>query len=142
MRLYLVTLFFLFLSACGQPNTKPKQAQGPVKGELAFLLQYNGQMPSDVGFLTNHVVERRLANIMKDSFQVFMSNTRYDRPIMVLDSQMVAASFFSDSDRTNQSAWIIIDVPQDAVWAGYSIGDSSIDFSDHPSLPVPGISGD
>ncbi|MDB5283222.1 MAG: hypothetical protein JWO06_2297, partial [Bacteroidota bacterium] len=109
-------------------------------GEFGFLLDYNGQMPSDVGFLTNHVVERRLANILKDSFQVFIAKAKYDRPIVVsAEDRTLAAMFFSDSDRTEPSATITIDVANDAIWVDYLAEDSVIEFTDHRSLQKPGI---
>lgn len=75
---------------------------------------------------------------MKDSFVSFMHHTVYDRPVVVADdSQIVAAVFYSDSDRTEVSASVMIDVKRDAMWADYYIGDSLIEFSDHPSLPYP-----
>jgi hypothetical protein len=142
MKRYIVpAIALIILFSC---NNKPKPVPAPVatetpsKGEFAFLLKYNGEMPSDVGFLTNHVVERRLASILKDSFQVFMRLTKYDRPIVV-DGQQVAALFYSDSDRTMPSAVVSIDVANDAIWAEYLSGDSTILYTDHPSLEPPGI---
>lgn len=93
-------------------------------------------MPSEVGFLTNHVVERRLANMMKDSFEIFMSNTKYDRPIYV-SGHVVATMFFVDSDRTEASAEVIMDIDKDAIWADYIEMDSLIEFAEQPSLPRP-----
>ena len=127
-------------------NTKPSdQTQTPdtPKGELAFLLKYDGQLPSEVGFLRNQVVQRRLANMMKDSFQIFMGYTKYDRPIQVSkQEQLIVAQFFSDSDRAMPSANVMIDVEQDAIWVEYLSGDSIIEFTDHHSLPKPGLVGD
>ena len=134
----------LMVSCNHQTNTPtantPVTTANSTKGELKFLLGYQGQMPSDVGFLTNHVVERRLANIMKDSFSVFMDKAKFDRPISVdTMNDLVAAAFFSDSDRTQLSATVIIDVREDAFWADYLSGDSIIEFTDHPSSKAPGL---
>ncbi len=132
----------LLLYAC---NTKPRQevqSDNP-KGELAFLLQYEGKLPSDVGLLRNQVVQRRLANMLKDSFQVFMGKTVYDRPIeIVKQGQLLIAQFFSDSDRAMPSADLVIDVEQDAMWVEYLSGDTIIEFTDHPSLKKPGMNAD
>ena len=132
----------LLLYAC---NTKPKQevqSDNP-KGELAFLLGYDGKLPSDVGLLRNQVVQRRLANMLKDSFGIFMAKTVYDRPIeIVKQDQLLIAQFFSDSDRAMPSADLVIDVEQDAMWVEYLSGDTIIEYTDHPSLRKPGQNPD
>ena len=113
-------------------NTKPK-------GEFAFLLNYNGQMPEDVGLLTNHIVQRRLANVMKDSMLSYVRTAAYAKPILVVENdQLLIATFFSDSDRTEPAAGLIIDVKNDALWANYWSGDSLLEYTDHPELPEPG----
>ena len=141
--LALLLAFMILLYSC---NTKPAGTVEPdanPKGELAFLLQYDGKMPSEVGFLRNQVVQRRLANMLKDSFQVFLGKTIYDRPIEVSkQEQVVIAQFFSDSDRSMPSADVMIDVEQDAMWVEYLSGDTIIEFTDHASLPKPGLVGD
>lgn len=134
----LVPLLLLVLAACRQPAAKPAGNTLPAKGEFAFLLNYNGQMPSDVGFLTNHIVERRLANILKNDLSTFLSYTRYDRPVIVdTTGKVVAAMFYSDSDRTELSATVVIDVLNDAMWIEYITDSADIRLSDHPSLPSP-----
>ena len=113
-------------------NAKPK-------GEFAFLLNYNGQMPEDVGLLTNHIVQRRLANVMKDSMLSYVRTAAYAKPILVIENdQLLIATFFSDSDRTEPAAGLIIDVKNDALWANYWSGDSLLEYTDHPELPEPG----
>lgn len=137
-------VFIVFLYGC---NTKPA-SQAPKenspKGELAFLLKYDGKMPSEVGLLRNQVVQRRLANMLKDSFQVFLNKTVYDRPIAVSQQQqLVFAQFFSDSDRSMPSADLTIDVEQDAMWVEYlDSNDSIVEYTDHPSLQKPGLNED
>jgi hypothetical protein len=122
-------------------NVKPKsESNGEPKGELAFLLQYEGKLPNDVGLLRNQVVQRRVANMLKDSFQSFMGVTQYDRPIEISKpDNIVIAQFFSDSDRSIPSANVMIDVMQDAIWVEYLSGDSIIEFADHQSLQKPGL---
>ena len=137
-----VVLVALLYSCTGKPAANAPKDNTP-KGELAFLLQYNGQMPSDVGLLRNQVVQRRLGNILKDSFQVFLSKTVYDRPIGVSkEEQLVFAQFYSDSDRSMPSADLTIDVEQDAIWVEYLSGDSIVEYTDHPSLQKPGLVAD
>lgn len=143
-QLTIVTLVLL-LWGCNHNNTTADNTATtitnntlPPKGELAFLLKYGGQMPSDVGLLTNHVVERRLANMMKDSFQVFIKKAAFDRPIIVAEKyNMVAATFFADEDRTIPAAILLIDVKKDAFWAMYYNKGDAVNFTDHPSLPYP-----
>jgi len=141
MRFKIILPAFAFLILISSCNTKPSAQieEDTPKGELAFLLQYDGKLPNDVGLLRNQVVQRRLANMMKDSFQVFMSQTEYDRPIEISkQEQLVTAQFFSDSDRSMPSADITIDVLQDAIWVEYLSGDSIIEYTDHKLLPKPG----
>ena len=131
------------LYSCNRKAGDTTQSDSTPKGELAFLLQYDGKLPSDVGLLRNQVVQRRLANMLKDSFQVFMAKTIYDRPIEVSkQEQLVVAQFFSDSDRAMPSADVMIDVEQDAMWVEYLCGDTIIEFTDHASLPKPGLTPD
>lgn len=133
----------LFISSCSTKPSAPIQVDNTPKGELAFLLQYNGQMPSDVGLLRNQVVQRRLGIILKDSLQVFFKVAAYDRPISVSkQEQLVFAQFFSDSDRSMPSADLTIDVEQDAMWVEYLSGDSIVEYTDHPSLQKPGLNAD
>ena len=139
----LLILSALFICGCGTKPATPVEQDHTPKGELAFLLQYNGQLPSDVGLLRNQVVQRRLGNILKDSFQVFLSKTIYDRPIGVSkEEQLVFAQFYSDSDRSMPSADLTIDVEQDAIWVEYLSGDSIVEYTDHPSLQKPGLVAD
>ena len=138
--LLLTGLAVLLYSCNNKTSDQVPTASSEPKGEFAFLLKYDGKMPSDVGFLTNHVVERRLANILKDSFQVFIARTKFDRPIMVSsEDRTIAATFYSDSDRTEPSATVTIDVTNDAIWADYLLNDSIIEYTDHASLQKPGI---
>ena len=133
----------MLLYSCHNKPAPPQENETGAKGELAFLLQYGGKMPSDVGFLRNQVMARRLGNMMKDSFQVFLNVAKYDRPIEVEPKeQLITASFFSDSDRSMPSGNVIIDVEQDAIWVEYLSGDTIIEFTDHASLPKPGIVAD
>lgn len=114
-------------------NTKPK-------GEFAFLLNYEGQIPEDVGLLNNQIVRRRLANVMKDSMLTYIHTAAYGKPIIVIhEDQLLIATFFSDSDRTEPAAGLTIDVKNDALWANYWSGDSLLEYTDHPEMPYPGI---
>jgi hypothetical protein len=137
--LFSAIAFLAMVCSCNIKSPSSVQSDEP-KGELAFLLQYQGKLPNDVGFLSNQVVQRRLANIMKDSFQVFLRATKYDRPIEVSKpEQLITAQFFSDSDRSMPSAYVWISVLQDAIWVEYLSGDSIVEFTDHQSLPKPGL---
>ena len=138
-----VFIFAILLYSCSTKPAAQVVQDKTAKGELAFLLGYDGKMPSEVGLLRNQVVQRRLANMLKDSFSVFMSETIYDRPIAVSkEEQLVFAQFFSDSDRSIPSAELTIDVEQDAMWVEYLSNDSIIEYTDHPSLQKPGLTAD
>ena len=143
-QILLVLCFLALLYSCkNKPVPTVDVDPKAPKGELAFLLKYDGQMPSDVGLLRNQVVQRRLANMLKESFSIFMGKTIYDRPIQVSpQEQLVVTQFYSDSDRSIPSADVMIDVEQDAMWVEYLCGDTIIEFTDHASLPKPGLVGD
>ncbi len=141
--LVLFTLLF-YVYSCNQQapdadTTALVNSKKP-KGEFAFLLGYEGQMPEDVGLLNNQIVRRRLANIMKDSMLSYIHTAAYGRPIIVIaDEQLLIATFFSDSDRREPAAGLTIDVKNDALWANYWSGDSLLEYTDHPEMPYPGI---
>ena len=136
----LITFSCILLFACKSKSQPDQQATSNPTGELAFLLQYGSKLPSDVGFLRNQVMSRRLGNIMKDSLQVFLNVAKYETPIEVdPKEQLITASFFSDSDRSMPSGNVIIDVKQDAIWVEYLSGDTIIEFTDHASLQKPGL---
>ena len=142
-RAILAIAFLLLVGSCNTKQANEVNANGTPKGELAFLLGYDGKLPSDVGLLRNQVVQRRLANMLKDSFQVFIAKTVYDRPIeIVKQDQLLIAQFFSDSDRAMPSADLVIDVELDAMWVEYLSGDTIIEYTDHPSLKKPGMNAD
>jgi hypothetical protein len=110
------------------------------KGELSFLLDYNGKQPEEVGFLSNHIVERRMANLMKDSFQVMPTKTKFASPIVASKQKgLVAAKFFYDKELTDLSAMIIIDAKHEIFWVYYYNGDELVKFTDNPSVPAGGI---
>ena len=125
---------FVFLLLCfllGACNERIKPQPVTSKGELAFLLQYNNRLPSEVGFLTNHIMERRMANLMKENFQPFMQSLAKEYPLVV-DSvhQTVVAHF----ERNQQ---IIVDIANDALWIDYSRGDTMLRYADRISLERP-----
>ena len=138
---FLLIAGILLLSYSCNRRVEPTESK-PItqpKGEFAFLLNYDGQMPEDVGLLTNHIVQRRLANVMKDSMLSYVYTAAYARPIMIVkDQQLLVATFFSDSDRTEPAAGLIIDVKRDALWANYWSGDTLLEYTDHPELNMPG----
>jgi hypothetical protein len=134
----IIALILFSLCACNNTPKADNKIPAPPKGELVFLLDYDGKLPSDVGFLTNHIMERRLANLLKDSFEVFISRTKYDRPLIVSpEDHAIACMFYADSDRSEPSATVVVDVKNDAIWVDYLAGDSVIEFADRPSLKKP-----
>lgn len=142
-RFVLLFIVVSFLASCNEKvkmeveEAEPVQEEAP-KGELAFLLQYGGRLPEDVGFLTNHVVERRLANLMKDSFAVLSTKTAYSTPIAVEPTQgFVSAKYFNDKERQDLASMIIIDAANDVFWVYYYNGDQMVKFTDNPSTAMP-----
>lgn len=108
------------------------------KGELSFLLEYNGKSPEDVGFLSNHIVERRLANLMKDSFEVLSTKTLFSSPVVTSkQAGIVTAKYYSDKGRTELSAMLIIDTGQEIFWVYYFNGDEMVKFTDNSSVIAP-----
>lgn len=87
-----VAYYFLEKDALHTPDKRVP------KGELAFLAQYDGRMPNDVGFLSNHVMERRIANIIKDSMDLitFRKYTAIGDTLH-LQHHMLSAVFTCDS---------------------------------------------
>ena len=88
-KLLLALCFMACLAACNRKpadtaTTTQTATNAKPKGEFAFLLNYNGQMPEDVGLLTNHIVQRRLANVMKDSMLSYVRTAAYAKPIFVI----------------------------------------------------------
>jgi hypothetical protein len=103
-------------------------------GETAFLLQYNSLLPSDVGFLSNHIMERRLANLLKNDFEKFTGNIHFENPIAVDTTTFVVRAVFpTNSARNKNYAVVTIDVMHDAIWLDYD----RKHFAESPSLPKP-----
>lgn len=138
-------LCVVLLASCGLPEKKePPENIAPetetIKGELAFLLNYHGKQPEDVGFLTNHIVERRLANLMKDSFQVLETKTAFASPIVVSEKEgLIASKYFYDKELTDLSAMVIVDARQEIFWVYYYNGDSLVKFTDNSSATPVGF---
>ncbi len=124
----LVALFIL--SSCNQPTKKSE----PLKGELVFLLQYNNRLPSDVGFLTNHIMERRMANLMKDDYQPFMQNLGNESPLVVDTLRNVVFAYYGNKVIQQN---ITVDVANDAIWIDYTKPDTVLHYADRTSLHRP-----
>ena len=93
IRIQMSVIILLLMSSCNQQSTKPSQA----KGELAFLLQYNNRLPSDVGFLTNHIMERRVANLLKEKYEPFIQSIGEELPLRVDSVKQVVFAFYGDN---------------------------------------------
>lgn len=138
LRTCTILLTFLVLSACNRSAPEQSIPSSPTitGGEFAFLLNYNGKLPADVGFLTNHVVERRLANLLKDNFQHLAQYTACAKPIQV-NRQLVIARFVSCTDTNVIITSVAMDVSHDALWVQMPEADSMRTFTDNSELPVP-----
>ena len=130
MNTKLTFLFLLFLSACNQqPKTLPI-----LKGELVFLLQYNNRLPSDVGFLTNHIMERRMANLLKENYEPFMTELKKEQPLVIDSIRNIITARFVKGKSTDL---VIVDVANDALWIDYSTRDTVLHFADRTSIVKP-----
>ncbi|MCW5907242.1 MAG: hypothetical protein KIS94_05245 [Chitinophagales bacterium] len=140
---FLLFAFFAFTGCVNKQtdlgNTATKN-ETLIKGELAFLLNYNGKNPEDVGLLTNHIVERRLANIMKDSFEILPSKTVYSSPIVASqETGLVTAKYFFDKEHQSPSAVLVVVVKREIFRMYYYHADSLLLFTDHPSVEPVGF---
>ena len=130
IRIQLYVVIVLLLSSCNQQPAKP----APLKGELVFLLQYNNRLPSDVGFLTNHIMERRMANLMKENYQPFIQNLGAELPLVVDTLKNVVFAYYGNKV---QPQAITVDVANDAIWIDYTKPYTVLHFADRTSLQRP-----
>jgi hypothetical protein len=131
--LALMAFTLIFASGCNSGSSNSGS-----KGELGFLLGHAGKLPSDVGFLTNQIIERRLANLLKENLAAFKEDkTVCEMPILVIDSNLVVARYKSCEFDNQILRNICIDVAQDAIWISQvKDGKASIQ-ADHSKLPMP-----
>lgn len=127
VKINLSFIFLLLFACCNRQQTKLTVA----KGELAFLLHYNNRLPSDVGFLTNHIMERRMANLMKENYEPFMRELGSERPLIIDTVKQVIFAQYGN----NQT--ITVDVINDALWIDCTFGDTVLHFADRTSLQRP-----
>ena len=129
----LLTLFLL-VNSCRHSPAKP----APLKGELVFLLQYNNRFPTDVGFLTNHIIERRMANLMKENYEPFINEPKTETPLVV-DSvtKVITAVFVSNNADKHLIEKVTVDVVNDALWVDYFKADTVLHYADRTSLKRP-----
>lgn len=127
-------ILLIILSGC---SSTPTKTEGEAKGELKFLLDYNGKLPSEVGFMSNHIVERRLANLLKEKFEPFQKTEGLcEMPIVVIDN-VATAHFVVCTDTTTFVRNISFDAEQDAVWIAEKKGEGASIVADHPKLNMP-----
>ncbi|MBK8657309.1 MAG: hypothetical protein IPN22_00100 [Bacteroidetes bacterium] len=130
----ILPLLLLALSAC---NQAPEQTSESAKGELKFLLNYSGKLPSDVGFMTNHIVERRIANLLKEKFEDFQKAEGLCELPLVVEENVITAHYTLCSDKSVIVRNVSIDAAQDAVWVAEKRGGSASVKADHPKLRMP-----
>lgn len=115
-------------------DSESARAGEPIKGELAFLLQYNGAHPDSVGFFTNQIVSRRLHNLLKDDYEKFAANMQHCGTVQV-DGHTVFVSGSATSPKSfAQSAAISINVQKDAIAVAY-ISDSIAVYKEQQEAP-------
>ncbi len=138
------SLLFLFLAVTVWYGCNESKQKKPVQvteeettanpGALAFLLDDNQKTPEEVGFLTHPVIKQRLAQLMKDSFSVLSSKTKFSQPLSVSkQTGLVMAKFYFDKQRTDLSAVIIVDALRDVFWVYYYNGNVMVKFADNSS---------
>lgn len=133
-------MFLILVCVClGCQQRKRTGDVGKPKGELAFLLQYNNRLPSDVGFLTNHIIERRMANLMKEEYEPFIKMMIEERRIIVDSTDYVVLASFSG---LNCSGGVTVDVSNDAIWIDYALRDTAHHFADRTSVHKPFLKND
>lgn len=146
--LFLLLFLMAALSACNKHrsdfsntealNVSTDEEHKSAGGELSFLLDYNDKIPEDVGFLSNHVVERRLANLMKDSFQVLSTKTLFSSPLVTSkQTGLITAKYYCNRERTELSAVFFIDTRQEIFWVYYFNGGDMVKFTDNSSVMAP-----
>lgn len=114
-------------TACRQRNSN---SQTP-KGEFAFLLKLDGQLPADCGFFSNHIVQRRMANLMKADYQHFFTDSLCETPVHVNDEHYVYAVLI-DCESHESKRVVAIDVASDAIVVAVK-GDHTKTYEDAPS---------
>ncbi len=132
--LFLIVVVFLTASCNSNQHSTDSKKPATPKGELAFLLQYNSRMPSDVGFATNHIVERRLANLMKENFQPFRDSLGTEYPLIVDTVNYIVKAHYGGKLIHQE---IVIDVANDAFWVDYMLPDTTLHFADNSCLKRP-----
>ncbi len=136
MKINLSVILLFFLSACNQQHS----ASSLPKGELAFLLQYHNRLPSDVGFMTNHIMERRISNLLKQYYEPFMNETKQENPIEVDSVRSIITVRFTKAQKSNRLVELVmVDVANDAVWVDYYMPHTVLHFADRVSLERPDI---
>jgi hypothetical protein len=110
-----VLLIALLSFSCNNTSKGRKSISELPKGELAFLLNYNGKLPNDVGFLSNHIITRRLANMWKEKTVDILKLEPLGDTIRVTGN-LITARF---SYASNISFQIQIDAGKDAIVSGY-----------------------
>lgn len=137
MNKFLTILFIILLAGCNGNNEKEAANNSGGQGELKFLLEYNGKFPSQVGFMTNHIVERRLANLLKEDFEAFQKAEGLCELPLVVNGDVVTAHFTTCADTKVIVRNISFDAAQDAVWVAEKRGGRASVKADHPKLNMP-----
>ncbi len=131
---YILPALLIFFTSCNNSSTPADEF---AKGELKFLLEYGGKLPSDVGFMTNHIVERRLANLLKEQFETFQKSEGLCELPLIVEGNVVTAHYTLCSDKSVIVRNVSFDAAQDALWVAEKRGGSASVKADHPKLNMP-----
>lgn len=100
-------------------DSESARAGEPIKGELAFLLQHNGNHPDSVGFFTNQIVSRRLHNLLKDDYEKFAINMQHCTMVQVDGPHILVSGSAENPKNFTRSAAISINAQKDAIAVAY-----------------------
>lgn len=89
--------------------------------------------------MTNHIMERRVSNLLKERYEPFMLAQKQEQPLEV-DTILntITARFTKDSSNSKLLQLIIVDVANDALWIDYYAPDTVLHFADRLSIERPG----
>ncbi len=133
---FILWLCGMALYGCKQ-STAGQVAPQHHSSEFSFLYQYAGRRSADVGMFTNHIVNRRLANLLKDKLLPFMDGAKCTDSIQV-DAQAYLVAHVRDCDSLwyNKAVFVASD-SLDAIWLGVMEGNRPVIYTERTSLPYP-----
>jgi hypothetical protein len=115
-------------------DSESARAGEPIKGELAFLLSYNGEQPDSVGFFSNQIMSRRLHNLLKSDYDKFAINLTHCTNVLVDTPFIIVSGSAVNPKDINGSSAISINVLKDAIAVAYRNADSTKVYEEQPEV--------